>query len=131
SKENNIVWYAPGGTHNFAPFKDTNPSCKSEAKYKALAGGTAVVDGKKKACLHAYHSADGLRWAKTLEEPVITDGAFDSQNIAFFDDLRGEYRAYWRYFSSSVADEQGRKTERVRAIRTATSKDFLHWENQA
>lgn len=131
SKENNIVWYGPGGTHNFAPFKDTNPAGKPEAKYKALAGGTTLVDGKKKSCLHAYHSADGVRWSKTAEEAVITDGAFDSQNIAFFDDLRGEYRAYWRYFSSSVIDEKGKKSERVRAIRTATSKDFLHWENQA
>jgi len=34
--------------------------------------------------------------------------------------VRGEYRAYWRIFS-----------DKVRAIRTATSKDFIHWENQA
>ena len=30
------------------------------------------------------------------DAPVITDGAFDSQNLAFWDPLRGEYRAYWR-----------------------------------
>jgi hypothetical protein len=131
SKDNNIVWYGPGGTHNFSPFKDTNPGSQPQAKYKALAGGTTTIDGKKKSCLHAYHSADGLRWTKTSDEPVITDGAFDSQNIAFFDDLRREYRAYWRYFTESAPTEEGRKRERVRAIRTATSKDFLRWENQA
>ncbi|MDQ3622175.1 MAG: hypothetical protein M3463_06770 [Verrucomicrobiota bacterium] len=131
SKENNIIWNGPGGTHNFAPFKDTNPACQPEARYKALAGGTALVAGKKKSCLHAYHSADGVRWSKTREEPVITDGAFDSQNIAFFDGVRGEYRAYWRYFFSGPPDDQGRKPPGVRAIRTATSKVFLHWENQA
>ena len=32
------------------------------------------------------------------EQPVITAGSFDSQNIAFYDTERGEYRAYWRYF---------------------------------
>src|SRR6202012_4523868 len=52
--------------------------------------------------------------------PIITDGAFDSQNLAFWDAVRGEYRAYWRIFSGGF-----------RAIRTATSKDFLHWGNQA
>ena len=51
------------------------------------------------------------------DEPVITDGAFDSQNLAFYDSVRGEYRAYWRIF-----------TNKVRAIRTATSKDFITWE---
>lgn len=131
SKANNIVWYGPGGTHNFAPFKDSNPACKPEARYKALAGGTMLVKGKKRDCLHAYQSADGIRWSKMAEEPVITDGAFDSQNLAFFDAERGEYRAYWRYFSAGYTDERGWKPAGVRAIRTATSKDFIHWENQA
>ncbi len=120
SKANNIIWAGKEGTHNFAPFKDDNPACAAEARYKALAGGDGLVDGKKKACLHAYHSADGIHWARTSETPVITAGAFDSQNLAFWDASRGEYRAYWRIF-----------TNKVRAIRTATSKDFLHWEHQA
>ena len=51
---------------------------------------------------------------------MITHGAFDSQNLAFWDTDRGEYRAYWRYFGNGV-----------RAIRTATSKDFITWENEA
>ncbi|MGI9444931.1 MAG: hypothetical protein ACR2N1_20825, partial [Rubripirellula sp.] len=32
STANNIVWNGVG-THNFTPFKDTNPKCKPEAKY--------------------------------------------------------------------------------------------------
>lgn len=131
SKENNIVWAGPGGVHNFAPFRDSNPQCAPEARYKALAGGTMLVNGKKKSCLHAYQSADGLNWKKMREEAVLSDGAFDSQNVAFFDDARGEYRAYWRYFSRGYTDERGWKPEGVRAIRTATSKDFLAWDNQA
>ena len=70
--------------------------------------------------LHAYHSADGIRWSRMASEPVITAGAFDSQNLAFWDPVRSEYRAYWRIFA-----------EGVRAIRTATSQDFLHWDQQA
>ena len=58
------------------------------------------------------------------KDPVITDGAFDSQNLAFWDTESGEYRAYWRYFDEETDSSlyQG-----VRAIRTATSKDFINW----
>lgn len=129
STENNITRTGEG-SHNFAPFKDTNPACPPEARYKALAGGTTLVNGKKKSCLDAYQSADGLRWSR-LGAAVISDGAFDSQNIAFWDAERGEYRAYWRYFSSGYTDERGWKPAGVRAIRTATSKDFIRWTNQA
>lgn len=118
SKQNNIVWTGEG-THNFTPFRDVSPACAADARYKALAGGTTAVDGKKMDCLNALQSPDGIHW-KLLAEGVITAGAFDSQNLAFWDAVRGEYRAYWRIFAGGV-----------RAIRTATSKDFLHWENQA
>lgn len=116
SKKNNIVWVGPGATHNFTVFKDTNPNCPPAARYKAL-GGAARGLGKG---LLAFQSPDGVRWSLMAEAPVITAGAFDSQNLAFWDGARGEYRAYWRIF-----------TDKVRAIRTATSKDFLRWENQA
>ena len=48
-------------------------------------------------------------------EPVITKGAFDSHNLAFWDSERGEYREYHRDFRNG------------RDIRTSTSQDFLHW----
>jgi len=120
SKANNILQADPEASHNFTPFKDNNPACAAKARYKALAGGMTMLNGKKKSCLHAYHSADGIHWSKTTEDAVITAGAFDSQNLAFWDAVRGEYRAYWRIFSNNV-----------RAIRTATSQDFIHWEHQA
>jgi len=66
-----------------------------------------------------------------MAEAVITEGAFDSQNLAFWDAERGEYRAYWRYFTAGYTDERGWKPRGYRAIRTATSKDFIHWENVA
>ena len=105
SEENNIVW-AGAGSHNFTPFRDPNPACKPDEKYKALAGGPLI----------ALASEDGYRWRKMREDPVITKGAFDSQNLAFYDTFRGHYRAYFRDF-----------TEGVRAIKVATSDDFLTW----
>jgi hypothetical protein len=129
SKHNNIVWTGPG-THNFTPFKDNHPACTPDSRYKALAGGTTTINGRKKDCLNALKSADGVHW-RVMSEAVITAGAFDSQNLAFWDAVRGEYRAYWRIFSAGHTDERGWKPAGYRAIRTATSKDFIHWSNHA
>jgi len=118
SRGNSIVWTGEG-SHNFTPFLDANPACRPDARYKAFAGGTVSAGGKRKPCLDALASADGVRWSVTAHA-VITDGAFDSQNLAFWDAHRGEYRAYWRFFDKGV-----------RAIRTAVSRDFLRWERQA
>ena len=109
STENNIIWTGRG-THNFTPFKDANPECKSRARYKAL-GRTGGRRG-----LLAFRSEDGLHWELIREKPVITKGAFDSQNLAFWDSRAGVYRAYFRDFRNGV-----------RAIKTCTSKDFIHW----
>jgi hypothetical protein len=130
SKENNIV-HMGDGCANFAPFKDANPNCPPESRYKALASTGDEKTRKLKPSLQAYHSADGLRWSLMREAPVITAGSFDSQNTAFYDTERGEYRAYWRYFTGGYTDERGWAPKGVRAIRTGTSKDFLTWENQA
>jgi hypothetical protein len=130
SKDNNIV-HMGDGCSNFAPFKDAHPNCPPESRYKALASTGNETTRKQKPSLQAYHSADGLRWSLMREEPVISAGSFDSQNLAFYDAERGEYRAYWRYFTGGYTDERGWKPSGVRAIRTATSRDFLHWQNQA
>jgi len=105
SKENSIVWMGKG-THNFAPFKDTNPDCPPEHRYKAVAGGPLI----------AFVSADGLHWEKLQEDPVITVGAFDSQNVAFWDAVRGQYRDFHRRGRNGVRD-----------VMTCTSDDFVHW----
>lgn len=108
STANNIVWEGTG-THCFAPFRDTNPACPREQAYKAV----GRTKGKRE--LHAFASSDGLHWTLLQDEPVITDGAFDSLNVAFWDSLRGEYRAYIRDFRDG------------RDIKTCTSDDFVRW----
>jgi len=111
SKRNNIVWDGIG-THDFTPFKDTRPDCPREARYKAFGRGKP----KAPRGLYAFGSPDAIHWSLMREKAVITRGAFDSQNLAFWDAVRGEYRAYFRDFRDGRRD-----------IRTATSKDFLHW----
>lgn len=124
SKDNNII-HIGVGTHNFAPFLDTRPDCPPESRYKAL-GGTAKEGG-----LFAFHSADGIRWSLMREEPVVTEGAFDSQNLAFWDDAAGCYRAYFRTFTEGITTGKVWKPAGFRAIRTASSTDFLSWGDEA
>ncbi len=122
SKKNNICW-AGVGTHNFSPFLDTRPGCPADEKYKAM-GGTMREGG-----LFAFASADGVRWRLLHQKAVITNGAFDSQNLAFWDTEAGCYRAYWRYFTKGVTTQKEWKPAGIRAIRTATSSDLVNWEN--
>jgi len=124
SKKNNIIWTGVG-VHNFAPFLDTNPKCPPESRFKALAG-TAKEGG-----LFAFHSADGIHWSLMRKEPVVTEGAFDSQNLAFWDPAAGRYRAYFRTFTKGITTGKVWKPAGYRAIRTASSADFLDWGNEA
>ena len=106
SKGNNILLSQDtwgGVAHNFSPFLDANPEVPAEERFKALAGGPPK----------ALVSPDGIHWKIASDEPVITVGAFDSQNIAFFDGVRGQYRAYQRAFRDG------------RDIKTETSTTFF------
>ncbi|MCR9295073.1 MAG: hypothetical protein NXI32_20340 [bacterium] len=111
SKQNNIVW-DDVGSHCFTPFKDTNPDCRPEARYKAVSRGRP----HRPKGLYAFQSADGIHWSLIQQEPIITEGAFDSQNLAFWDAHSGCYRCYHRNFRDGIRD-----------IMVQTSDDFLHW----
>jgi len=108
-----------------AVFKDTNPKTKKEALYKTFLASQSPLG------MLAMISPDGITWSPMSKSPVITDGAFDSMNLAFWDTERGEYRAYWRYFTKGVTNDKKWQPEGIRAIRTATSKDFLRWDHHA
>ena len=111
SKHNNIVWSGPS-LDNFTPLKDPNPDCRPGEPYKAVAAGPGG--------LWAYKSADGLHWSALVDQPVITKGAFDTQNNAFWDPLRHHYWCYIRGFHNGIRD-----------IRVATSPDFRTWTEPA
>lgn len=110
SKQNNVVLAGAAPlSHNFCPFIDTRPDVPAAERYKALGGvkGNGLVP---------FASADGLRWKKLSEKGVITDGEFDSQNLAFWSESEGCYVAYFRTWANNA-----------RWVGRATSKDFLHW----
>ena len=63
-----------------------------------------------------FASPDGIHWRELLDRPAIAKGAFDSQNLAFWDPLRGCYVDFHRMGRNGVRD-----------IMTCTSKDFRTW----
>jgi len=136
SKANNIVLVQErvGGRRTQpgepAVFRDDNPAASPSARYKALVP-VEWAEGDARRALVAYQSADGLHWSPLSPEPVLTAGAFDSQNLAFWDAEAGCYRAYWRYFTRDGHSDPAKwDPQGDRAIRTAVSSDFLTWRDQ-
>jgi len=133
SKENNIViasgeMTGPGGgllsvdAGHPAIFKDDNPMVADDARYKAILRASSPNG------LVPLKSPDGLHWSPMSDEPILHGlGAFDSQNLAFWDPTIGKYRAYWRFFTSGKTGDKVWQPAGYRAIRTATSDDMLHW----
>lgn len=131
SKENNIVMTS--GTlgplevdaGHPAVFKDENPEVPEDARYKAFFR-SAKPNG-----LLPFKSLDGIHWTPMTDKPILhNQGAFDSQNLAFWDPTIKKYRAYWRIFTEGTTDDDQWKPGGYRAIRTAVSDDFVHWESQ-
>lgn len=120
-KENNIILghiqganRKRGECHDFSPFIDKNPKVKPDARYKAV--GLAYGDGYGEE-LWAFKSPDGIHWTLMHGTPVYTEGAFDTQNIAYWSEKYGKYVLYYRVF-----------VDGVRHIERAFSDDFINWK---
>ncbi len=100
-------------THNFSPFLDTRPDVPADERFKALGG--SETSG-----LVAFVSPDGLAWRRWRDEPVLTDGMFDSQNVAFWSESEQCYVCYFRTWT-------GEGYSGIRTVSRATSPDFVHW----
>lgn len=111
TKATNIVLsnHAPE-THNFCPMIDTREGIPADQRFKAL-GGTKRGGG-----LVAFVSADGFSWTELKKEPVITQGAFDSQNVPMWSEHEQKYICYLRVF-----------VDGIRRISRCESEDFIHW----
>jgi hypothetical protein len=120
SKRNNLI-LSGRISHNFTPFLDLSPDTPEEGRYKAVGGvgRTTAHTMSNQGDLFALQSPDGIHWQLMQEEPIMNDGSFDSQNIAFWDSYRQVYRCYNRYFDHGV-----------RAIQSASSSDFIRWSEQ-
>jgi hypothetical protein len=99
-----------GSPAHTSVFKDANPDCPEQERYKI------VIVGSKPKGLYLLTSPNGVHFALKNREPFMTVGAFDSQNLVFWDPVRGEYRLYHRGFQEGVRD-----------ILTCTAPDFDHF----
>jgi hypothetical protein len=113
SRANNII-LAPeavaeigGDPAHTAVFKDANPACPAGERYKI------IILGAKPMGLYALASGDGIRFRLMGRTPLVTEGAFDSQNLVFWDPVRREYREYHRDFRDGI-----------RGIKTAVAGEF-------
>ncbi len=128
SKDNNLVWMGPGA--NLAPFKDPNPDIPEDQRYKAVV---------RTSDLYALCSPDGINWKLMYDEPLMTDGPFDSPQVIFWDYWKDEYVLYARGVANIDPKNKGLSKEElkkipehefrggVRWIRRSTSKDFKEW----
>jgi hypothetical protein len=117
SKKNNIIIYGKKGSHSFSPFLDKNPAATSSQRYKAL--GLIRTKDDKRWELLAFVSPDGIHWQLLQDEPVMTEGAFDSQNVAFWSEEEKKYVSYYRTKSQGHTG--------LRQISRSVSEDFINW----
>jgi hypothetical protein len=102
--------------HNFCAFLDGRPGVPAAERYKANAAH------RSEGGLMGYVSADGIRWERLRDEPIVPmalENNFDSQNVMFWSQAEDCYVLYARHM------EGGR-----RAASRATSKDFRTWTKQ-
>lgn len=131
SKDNNIVMdEALFGSpiDNFFVFRDTHPGCPPEERFKAVTQrlDPPGLDGDRKTSLWCFISGDGLHFRRGWEMTRL--GAFDSLNTAFWDETRGEYHLYFRWFHNDETETPEKWDNRnKRDIRHAVSKDFKTW----
>ena len=116
STQNNAILRHNG---QFCVFVDTRPGIPEAERYKANAR-----DQQQPSSLVGYTSADGIRWTKLRDEPIVPmalENNFDSQNVMFWSEVEGCYVLYARHMVSDA---------RIRSTARATSTDFLNWTEQ-
>ncbi len=130
STENNLLPRRGASGHNFTMFRDPNPDAPDSERYKAISyfpGGAG---------LSAWVSPNKIDWELVREDKIIDrynpetgelQGAFDSQNIAFWDGEREIYVCYYR--GPTPAPDGGEGHARARGIWRAESMDFREWTN--
>lgn len=126
STENNIIVNGTnhtGGIDNFMVFRDENPACPPEKRYKGVSScDVHTKDNGIRHELRAYYSADGLHF--TEGDTITTKGAFDSLNVIFWDARKKIYRGYIRGFHDT---DNPRIKSPVRDIAYIESTDFQTW----
>lgn len=129
-KDNNVIPFSPEERKrgSFFVFYDTNPDCPEQERYKAL-----VELPNQSLCY--FKSQDGVNFERV--RILADDGAYDSLNVAFWDEQSQRYFLFYRGVHGADAEGgkwrpgAGKKAHNdriVRDIRVRTSKDFVNWD---
>lgn len=123
SKDNNIILDKNTNLFdNFSVFKDPNPNCPADEKYKGIGKDSTHY-------LWCFTSPDGIHFKK--DWTMTKEGKFDTLNIALWDPDTNRYRAYIRNFHDPSGKEFEPGKENlgigVRDVRWMESEDFKIW----
>lgn len=126
SYENNVIMDDRFGVlDNFFVFRDDNPNCPPEEKYKAVVRRKTGKPGLANDSLWCYISADAIHFSEGwLIHPC---GAFDSLNTAIWDEKDKKYRCWFRGFHGA---KDWCITGGLRDIRYMESPDFKNWSEE-
>ena len=124
--ENNIVMDDRyGQLDNFFVFRDDNPHCPENEKYKAVVRRKTGKPGLANDSLWCYVSADAIHFVEGW--CIHSCGAFDSLNTAMWDEKIGKYRCWFRGFHDPT---DWCITAGKRDIRYMESYDFKNWSEE-
>ncbi len=123
-RDNNIL--LDNARDNMYFFRDSNPDCPPEELFKGLNGS-----GQQQLIL--FTSPDGFHFARS--RVLADDGAYDSLNVAFWDEAEKKYYLYYRgvHGEGSVngkwapTEDVAMHNKLVRDVRVRTSTDFRSW----
>lgn len=150
SKRNNCILDSTSNEHgwdNFFVFKDTNPACPPDERYKGIGAFFAAMNADGSAAMPApgdpvvvesggkkfdrglwcFLSADGIHFRRGWL--LTRAGAFDTLNVGFWDSVRGVYHLYLRGYHHVKEERNGDLT--LRDVRHCESKDFKTWTEPA
>ena len=122
NKHNNIVFMAEW-LDNFYVFKDTNPNCPPDKKYKAIVRN----DSNERHGISAYFSADGIHFVPGSF--ITRQGAFDTLNIIFWDENAKKYRGYIRSFHDIPIKGGGDYMDYLRHFETGEKMEVIAGHN--
>lgn len=107
SKKNNILasFETPTWKYNFFVFKDTNPACRPEERYKAIASGKGSGGH-----LCVLTSADGIHFKKGWQILKLAPRAVmdDTSLASFWHPKTGKYHVYLRGNRRLKKNERGK-----------------------
>lgn len=133
-RNNNVIIDKTSGNtfDNFFAFKDTNPNCPPDERYKGVAYDTRGPETKRRSGMDSnrvllyFKSADGIHF-DPVGEILDLEGRFDTHNTVFWDPEDELYHIFFRDLTVGYCYPDIEQKVWVRLVCHSTSKDFRNW----